>query len=596
MRPTADRRRTLFVSLLACIWTSLSASALAAVPAQFIAKIYTEALGRAPDPAGWNSALSYFTSNGCSQSTLKDWGSAVFNAAEFNGIGYDNPATTLVLYRAILNREPDSAGYNQWLRALDSGQSLQSVVASLFDTQEFGQLVPYICSGNSYSFGTLGTGLAIAIPTSRQGGYGNLTESQLQDLLNSTPAGQTIYLQQKSFVLLTQPLVIPAGVTVATSGLPTPQQHGFMARLVRAAPFAGPLVQINLDNNANPAGALKNVWVDGQRQLSSTFVSGAINIEIYGGTGATVDSNFISNTLGWSNIHSYGSLDGRPCSSNTITNNVVTAYSSLHANQQWADGISVGCENTLVENNQIVDPTDVGIVVFTAYPATQRSVVTHNTVISAGNSAFGAMGFDPLQGRSAGAPDFTGSTISDNTLWSGPNTHFIIGLAVGSRPWYSQGSIGYGAEATGNTTGGIQTRFGAGIVVSGMNDATVQSNVFEATAIQQSWTGCPIGNVLASVSAGLASGSLQQYSDVKVDGCMSDYSPSAAAQTAGTTGTSSQESAGSSTATAAQAASASGGAAQSGGGGALGAPALIVLAMLLGLRGTAARRESSPES
>src|SRR6185312_11994862 len=71
--------------------------------------------------------------------------------------------------------------------------------------------------------------------------------------------------------------------------------------------------------------------------------------------------------------------------------------------------------------------------------------VSNNTVVSAGNSAFGAMGFDPLQNRSAGAPDFTGSAISNNTLWSGPNTHFIIGLAVGSRPWYGDGSIGHGA-------------------------------------------------------------------------------------------------------------------------------------------------------
>ncbi len=196
----------------------------------------------------------------------------------------------------------------------------------------------------------------------------------------------------------------------------------------------------------------------------------------------------------------------------------------MHAAQQRADGISAGCERSAVLGNQIVDPTDVGIVVFTAYPAAQESIVSDNIIVSAGNSAFGAMGFDPLQGRSAGAPDFRGAEISYNTFWSGPNSHFVIGLAVGTRPWFPQGSIGYGAEAIGNTTAGIRTSLGAGIVVSGMDSATVQENVLLAAPIPRGWTNCPIGNVLASVSWGLASGSIQSYSDVEVNGCMSDYS------------------------------------------------------------------------
>jgi hypothetical protein len=229
--------------------------------------------------------------------------------------------------------------------------------------------------------------------------------------------------------------------------------------------------------------------------------------------------------LGWSTIHSYGSLDGRPCAGNVITNNVITAYSSEHANGRWTDGISVGCENTLVQYNQVLDPTDAGIVVYTAYPATQRSLVTYNTVVSAGNSAFAALAFDPLQNRSAGAPDFTDAAIYRNSLWSSPNTHFIFGLAVGSRAWFPAGQLGHGASAIGNTTAGVRTRFGAGIAVSGMEAATVQGNVLSGALIPASWTGCAIGNVIASVSAGLASGSIQNYSDIELNGCMSDHSP-----------------------------------------------------------------------
>ncbi len=72
-------------------------------------------------------------------------------------------------------------------------------------------------------------------------------------------------------------------------------------------------MQINLDASSETSQAVRNLWIDGQRSAASGFVSDAINIEIYGGSGATVDSNFITNTLGWSNIHSFGSLDGLPC-------------------------------------------------------------------------------------------------------------------------------------------------------------------------------------------------------------------------------------------------------------------------------------------
>jgi len=528
-----QRARLAQVLLLLSVMLAHAAAAPAAVPAQFIAKMYTEVLGRAPDPEGWQAALNYFEVNGCDQTRLADWGGSVFESAEFRSLGYDAAAITLILYRSILNREPDPAGYRVSLSALDSGEALPTVAAEFFAAFEFARLVPYICSGASYSFGTLGTGLAIAITASKAGGYGNLTETDLQALLDSTQAGGSVYLQQESVVFLTQPLEIPAGVTLATYGLPPPREHALMARLIRAAPFPGPMVQINFHDNPVPSGSLRSIWVDGQRARATPFVAGAINIEIYGGAEVTLDSNFLSNSLGWSTVHSYGSLDGRVCSGNTITNNVITAYSSVHASQQWTDGLSLGCEHSVVANNQVVDPSDVGIVVFNAWPATQQSAVTHNTVLSSGNSAFGAYAFDPLQGRSAGTPDFTGATISNNVLWSGPNSHFIIGLAVGSRPWFKAGDIGRGAAAIGNSTAGVRTRLGAGVVVSGMDSATVQANVLDDVPIPASWTSCSIGGVLASISAGLASGSIQSHEDVEVNGCMSDYS-SAASSAAGT--------------------------------------------------------------
>jgi uncharacterized protein DUF4214 len=523
------------LALMAPLLLHFSA-AKAAVPAQYIAKMYSEIFGRAPDSAAWNSALGYFEPNGCSQRTLTVWGAPFFSSAEFQSLKYDHAATALLLYRAILNREPDSAGYSRYLQLLEDGTSLDAVVSMFFGSSQFSALVPHICGGSSYSFATLGGGLAIRIPTSGMGGYENLAEAQLQALLDSAGAGTAVYLTQQSVVYVTEPLRIPGGVTLATYGLPAPHEHAKMARLVRASAFDGPMVQINLDDSPGPSGILKNIWVDGQRGKSSTYVHGAINVEIYGGNGAAVEANFIANSLGWSNVHSYGSADGRSCARNIITNNLITAYPSLHFGGNYTDGLSIGCENTLVQGNQIVDATDVGIVVFTAAPATQRSTVIANTVVSAGNSAFGALAFDPLYSPKYPVnPNFIGASFANNSVWSGPNTHFIIGVAVGSRPWYgshaiingiaSTGNIGFGASARSNTTAGVQTNFGEAITVSGMDAATVQSNTLNERPIPQPWTNCPIGNVLASVSGALASGSLQAHLDIEVNGCMSDSSP-----------------------------------------------------------------------
>ena len=498
--------------------------------------MYTEVLGRAPDPAAWNGALGYFEPNGCSQATLAKWGALFFSSPEFRGLKYSDAATALLLYRAVLNREPDRSGYSHILQLLDSAVPLNTVVMAFFESSEFAALVPFICNSGSYSFATLGGGLAIRIPTPGGGGYDNLTEAQLQSILDSAAEGEVVYLAQQSVVYLTRSLVIPAGVTLATFGLPTPNEHGKMARLVRASAFAEPMVEINLEDSPRTSGALKSIWVDGQRGRSSAYVYGAINIEVYGGNRAAVEENFIANSLGWSNVHSYGSVDGRPCAGNIVSNNLITAYPSLHSGAKYTDGLSIGCENSVVQGNQIVDATDVGIVVFTAAPATQKSLVIGNTVLSAGNSAFGALAFDPLYSPAYPAyPNFTGSSITDNSVWSSPNTHFIIGLAVGSRAWFgtsslingtrSAGNIGHGASATNNTTAGVPTHFGEAIAISGMESATVRGNTFSAMLIPQSWTNCPVGRVVASVPSGLASGSLQAFSDDEVNGCMSDSSP-----------------------------------------------------------------------
>jgi parallel beta-helix repeat protein len=76
---------------------------------------------------------------------------------------------------------------------------------------------------------------------------------------------------------------------------------------------------------------------------------------------------------GWTCLHvTEGALN---CNNVTVQNNDVGPAGS-DSFQQWADGISVSCRNSIVRNNMVKNPTDGGIVLFGS-PGTQ---VYNNTI------------------------------------------------------------------------------------------------------------------------------------------------------------------------------------------------------------------------
>jgi len=507
----------LFPTLLASL--ALAAPAAAVVPTQWIAKMYSESLGRIPDPSGWSNSVAYFNSAGCTAATLKNHGAPFYSSTEYNALGYDNAARLLTLYRGVLNREPDPGGFSSNLGALNGGTvTWAQMVDQFFTSPEFNTLSATICSSTSPSY-SFNSRAAMAIGST-------VSQSTLQSQLNSASSGSTVLLAQKALVTLTSTLNIPQGVTLATTGTPGHSQYALMGRLVRASNFAAPLVTLQ------PGAKLLSVWVDGAR-TNVGYNDDAITLELRGGTGTTVSNCLISNSNGWSSFHALGTAEGFACGGNTITNNLVTVYSSNHFKQtgaadisQWTDGLSIACENADVEGNQVIDGTDVLIVLFRAYPAVQKSIVRNNTLLSAGNPAYGGITLDPLQ--VAGTPDYTGSSVDHNTLWTSSRTHFDVGLSVGTRPWFgANAAIGTGASVTFNTTGNLSMIADTAIAVSGMKNATVQSNTFTAGLINT--CNCPndpahpsitMVYVGASVASGWASGSIQSYTDVLYAGCV----------------------------------------------------------------------------
>src|SRR5262245_61029937 len=55
----------------------------AQVPGQFVAKLYTEGLGRFPDPTGWRAYLSNIQDAGCGPASLRQQVRSVYLSTEF---------------------------------------------------------------------------------------------------------------------------------------------------------------------------------------------------------------------------------------------------------------------------------------------------------------------------------------------------------------------------------------------------------------------------------------------------------------------------------------------------------------------------------
>ncbi|HWE90520.1 MAG TPA: DUF4214 domain-containing protein [Pseudonocardiaceae bacterium] len=506
-----------------------SAATQAYVPAQFIAKLYTEALGRIPDQAGWQRAVGYFRQSGCTADTLAGYGEGLFESSEFTGLGYDHSAELVALYRGALNREPDPSGFAGWTQQLSSGLAWPTVVSKFFTSSEFGALVPLICSGavdasaSSYYFGTEPP---MAVPTVGSGFAG--TEKALQDLLNSTAAhgGGTVTLAQRALITLTTSLRIPAGVTLTTTGAPDARHYANMARLVRDPAYAKPTTVDGMVRVA--AGAtLSDIWVDGTRGAPDNTAP-LDDVITYGGD-TTVSGDRISDAQGPNSLYLFGGFNGYPCANETVSANLITAYSSDHyRTNDWTDGIADNCEDATIAGNQIVDSTDVAIVVYrNTANSPQHSAVRGNYVLSAGNSMYGGLGFDPLyeKGATPGTTfGFAGSSLTGNYFWSGPDTHFDIGLVDGSRAWFAARSgitadTGTGASITDNTTGTQSARVQTGVGIGGMVNTTVTGN---SAAFQHITAGqCPKVDYAAEISAGHASGTITPVpTDINFDACV----------------------------------------------------------------------------
>jgi parallel beta-helix repeat protein len=126
--------------------------------------------------------------------------------------------------------------------------------------------------------------------------------------------------------------------------------------------------------------------IDGTRRGAPPTQGGA-NIEM-GGPNSDQLIEFVRSfdPRGWSCLHiAEGPLT---CNNATVQDNDIGPCGS-DAFQEWADGVSLSCKNSVVQNNMIVGPTDGGIVLFGA----PGSRVINNTIVVGNVSPSPCMNF-----------------------------------------------------------------------------------------------------------------------------------------------------------------------------------------------------------
>jgi parallel beta-helix repeat protein len=268
---------------------------------------------------------------------------------------------------------------------------------------------------------------------------------------------------------------------IETKGLPTDATRAKLR-------IASSTLALAVYGHDQSGAVLQSVEVDGSRPQYGR-ASDAL-IEMGGnGTGQKVRNIYAHHTRGWSNLHLFGgdSTGGvSGCQLATVSGNLLTD-AGTDAPNRWADGISLDCGNTLVENNTIRDATDGGIVIFGAAGSTVRN----NTIIASTQELLG--GINMVDHGPEGG-NYTGTTVTGNVI-DARGAFIKVAVGMGPTIWGcgDHSIVNYGATVTGNTLKG--DLMGYGFAVNGVRDWTVTGNTDASKHV-----GLAVGNCATKTS------------------------------------------------------------------------------------------------
>lgn len=312
----------------------------------------------------------------------------------------------------------------------------------------------------------------------------NTLTNRLNTLLNSSGPGYVLSLCPSTQYLIQAPILFASpNQEISTLGYPTDDSRAVLVVNGPVSNGTGHTTAVD-GTCVNCDGVrLRNVQINGTR-AGAPPTNGGANIEMGGpNSGQLIEYVHSYDPRSWSCLH----IDEGPsnCTNVTVQNNDIgPAGSDLF--QQWADGISVACTNSLVRNNMINNPTDGGIVLFGS-PGTR---VENNTIWVENNTLLGGINMVDVTPFSG---DYKGVVVINNTIVGGfatnPDTGSAtkgtnnedviikIGIAIGPRTWFGNeylNNVSTGGTVLNNQLTGA---FSYGIAISSATNFTVENNV-----------------------------------------------------------------------------------------------------------------------
>jgi hypothetical protein len=300
----------------------------------------------------------------------------------------------------------------------------------------------------------------------------------LQAILNR---GDDLMLQQGAVYPISQPLKYKK-----------PGQKIFTVGATNLSDYATLLLvnsnELQIINASGVPGAtLERVIVDGNRyRLSSARKLPKVPqnpMMAFGGKGAEgqiVRNNLFRSTRSWSTMQIREGGNHILVENNIVLGAGVDPRGNGRESHEvpfaWSDGFSCAAQNTILRNNLIIDPTDVGIVLYGA----PGSRADGNVIASVSRESLGGINMvDPLSPYlmlgSTNRFDYRGDVVRDNFIDAlGARIH--IGLPMGGPIWgpKSLGTILVGAEICENTMAGGAAAYG--FVLNGVDQFNVHDN------------------------------------------------------------------------------------------------------------------------
>jgi hypothetical protein len=341
-------------------------------------------------------------------------------------------------------------------------------------------LVP-ACQGDTHLIGTdcLATG----------------TGAELQARIDTR---KTVLLCPRADIVLSERLVLRQGLTLMTAGRPTDPLQMATIRLGPDFPKASGAVR-----GSGSDIHVVAVRFDGNRRLLGVDDSQAL-VELGPGNSYFVEGCAFTDAPGWTHLHLI-----EPCDTAHIAGNHVETAARTHDNSgHYADGLSIACGHSVIEDNRIDDPSANGIV----YYGGPGSTIRRNTITLATTSAFSGINVGD-----AIIADNTGVVVEDNHVTALSPRYFHEGLNAGLHVLGKTANVSKVTYRR-NVFSGM-ARWG--LAVDGCLSCTIADNDVTDWHPLPGLPNCPPPYAyVAAQTIGHASGTLQPgFLDGKIDAC-----------------------------------------------------------------------------